>query len=115
MTGSTLTMPGGEELTLESALKYLDRFDSEFQDIIHSIMQVREHPGFRALVAYMKVDHDEAIQQLADVSPLDSKEIMRLQSIVKRYEWLMKSPEEIILAQVAKEIVDAADTKEYDD
>lgn len=107
-------MPNGD-LSLDEALAYAERADDEFKEGVNQILATQNSPGFSILIAHMKAEAEQAKQELVEADPLDTKEIMRLQNTVKRFQWLAEAPSEIIRAHVAAEIADEAQAQEYDD
>jgi hypothetical protein len=103
------------EFTLEEALAHAKHLDEDFRDGISQVMEVQNHPGFRLVLAYMKTLADDANNELADVDALDTKAIMRLQTIVRVYRAYRDAPSEFIRSQVALEISEENESQIFDD
>ena len=57
------------------------------------VEQLKDHHGFKVLLAHMQEDAHEAIHGFKTVDPTDVKKIMELQNSVWRYEGLINKIE----------------------
>lgn len=80
------------------------------QQAVNNLIGLLEHPGWMVLQTRIDLEVKKAYEDLATVDPRDAIEIIKLQAIVARADWLLQTVEELINQGVTDE--DHADLEE---
>jgi hypothetical protein len=74
---------------------------------IEHLLALREHPGWKILMARLDAERANAQEALVDVDPTDWREVAKGQDAARRLHWYQESVEELLLEGLQSEGIGA--------
>ena len=88
--------------------------EPDVEEAISQLVATRDSPGYLVLLQRIDLDRQNALESLATVDPFDSNEILRLQSVVTRFDYFAETIDELILSGAQEETL-AESEPEYEE
>ena len=98
-----------------AALARLEQTEPDIAESINQLVATRDSPGFLVLLKYLDELAKAAMNELVDADALDKDEIVRLQDSVRRFNFFVEAPDELIRGVLAQEIAAEHDAEIHDD